>query len=214
MSGYNTMSAEKKKNVDIESVANIMQKGLIITGATTTISSIALFWLKLPTLATIALIAPLLFGVLILIILTQKYDLNKKSKFKKSFPIIFISLIIIIVASFIWNWLLPTKVNMSDSAIEFTGQYGVTVQYSQIDKVELLGTIPAIKMRTNGLGLGNILKGHFLLNEFGKCRLFVKLPNPPYLYIGTKNGATIIFNSEDSTYTDQIYRNLSKIIHN
>lgn len=208
------MSAAKRKNVDIESVANLMKKGLIIIGVTTAIFSATLFWIKLPTLASIALIAPLLFGTLILITLTQKYDLNKKSKFKKSFPLIFISVIIIIVISFILHGSLPTKVNMLDRAIEFTGQYGVTVQYSQIDKVELLKIIPAIKMRTNGLGLGNILKGHFLLNELGKCRLFVKLPNSPYLYIETKNGEKIIFNSEDANYTDQIYRELRKTINN
>lgn len=211
MSGYNTMSAEKKKNVDIEAIASIMKKGLIIIGITTAISSSILFWLNLQTLTIIALIAPLLLGTLVLITITQKYDHNRKSKFKKSFPIILISTITIIVASALLYGSQPTKVKIMDNAMEFTGKYGITVPFNQIEKVKLIKNIPPIKMRTNGLGLGSVLKGHFLLDEFGKCRLFLKLPNPPFLYIETKNGEKIIFNSQDSDYTNQVYQELTKI---
>lgn len=213
MSGYNTMSAEKRKNVDIEAITSIMKKGLIIIGVTTTLLSSSLFWLNLPILAVIALIAPILLGTLILTAITQKHDHNKKSKFKKYFPVILISAITIIVTSALLYGSQPTKVKVIDNAIEFTGQYGITVPFDQIEKVELIKNIPPIKMRTNGLGLGSVLKGHFLLEEFGKCRLFLKLPNPPFLYIETRNGEKIIFNSQESDYANQVYQELNKIIN-
>ena len=147
-------------------------------------------------------------GILIITLITQKYDQNKQSTFKRNLPIIIIVVIsIAMTISFSYS-AKPTTVIFSVNNIEFTGKYGITIQADQIKNVELLDNIPHIKIRTNGVGLGNILKGHFTLDEIGRCHLFLRLPNPPYLYIELNNGKKILFNSTDTTYTKNIYQRI------
>lgn len=211
ISGYSTMSEEERENVDILSVASTLKKGMVIIGIVTMICPTVFSWLKLPELAVISIIAPPLIGILILTLLVQKYNHNKQSKFKKQLPALIVVTTIIIVSIMLFHGSRPTKVFISDNNIEFTGQYGLTVQTSEIEKTELLNNIPRIKLRTNGLGLGSIQKGHFILDEIGKCRLFLNLPNPPYLYIELKNGDKIIFNSTDSHYTEEVYEKIREL---
>ena len=211
MSGYNTMTYRQKKNVDIESLTSTYKKGFTIIGIVTSLGSLFFIWMKLYVVATILLIAPLMVGILILMVITQKYDHNKQSKLKRNLPVIVVSGIIIVITIFFLYSASPTKVEFLDNSMKFTGHYGVTIQTNQIEKVELLDNIPHIKTRTNGLGLGNILKGHFRLSELGKCRLFLRLPNPPYLYIELTGGDKILFNSTDPTYTLDIYNKIKLV---
>lgn len=205
LAGYNTMSTMKKKNVDIHKITSVYKNGFIVIGITTILFSATFNWLKFYEFAVIALIAPLLIGVLILVAITQKYDHNKQSKVKKMLPTIIVGSVTIIVTLAMYGGSRPTKVLLKGNDIEFTGQYGLTISKDNIQKVDLLNTIPRIKMRTNGLGLGRILKGHFTLEQFGSCRLFLRLPNPPFLYIELNNGNKILFNSVDTQYTKMIY---------
>ncbi len=208
LAGYNTMSYRERKNVDITSIATIYKKGFIITGIATIIGVLLFSLLKLYIAATISLIAPLMVGILIITLITQKYDQNKQSTFKRNLPIIIIVVIsIAMTISFSYS-AKPTTVIFSGNNIEFTGKYGITIQADQIKNVELLDNIPHIKIRINGVGLGNILKGHFTLDEIGRCHLFLRLPNPPYLYIELNNGKKILFNSTDTTYTKNIYQRI------
>lgn len=213
IAGYNTMSAQKKKNVDIQSVAATYKKGMIIIGIITMVCPSLVLLLKLPELVPIALLAPLFVGILILTMLVQKYDQNKQSKFKRLLPTIIVGTIVLLVSISLFYSSRPTKVIVSDNDIRFTGLYGMTIQIKQIENAELLNNIPRIKIRTNGLGFGYIQKGHFTLDKFGKCRLFLKLPNPPYLYIQLKNGEKIVFNSPDSLYTKDIYSMIKERVH-
>lgn len=99
----------------------------------------------------------------------------------------------------------------SDTEITFTGKYGMTINKEDITKVQLLDEIPEIKIRTNGLGLGTILKGHFILDELGACNLLLRLPNPPYLYIEYEDDTRLIFNATDPDCAKKLYRSLSEI---
>lgn len=212
ISGYSTMSEEKRKNVDIESVSTVMKKGMIIIGTVMIIGANICSWLGLPTLADIFLIGPLLIGVLILQILVQKYDKNKQSKLKQRAIIVFLSILNLIIILGIYGSTRQSEVIFSGNDIEFTGSYSVTIQSSELKNTELLDSIPDIIARTNGFALGNFMKGHFKLKEIGRCRLFLKLPNPPFLFIELNNGRKILFNSTDSEYTKSVYEEISKKI--
>ena len=39
---------------------------------------------------------------------------------------------------------------------------------------------------------------------------FIRLSNPPYLYVELKYGGKILFNSRDSLYTKEVYEKLKK----
>ena len=208
ISGYNSMSEEKRKNVDIYNVSLLFKKAMIISGTATTCLTILFWYLKLPHLASLSIIAPILISMLITLFLVQKYDYNKQSKFKKNLPFITLFIVVFIVGFLFWGGAKQTKIIISDKTVEFTGMYSTIIPSDKIELVELWYTIPPSKWRINGLSFGNTLKGHFKLDKIGRCKLYIKSKTRPFLYIEYNKGKKILFNSPDSLYTKSIYEQL------
>ena len=82
----------------------------------------------------------------------------------------------------------------------------MTVDRGSIRSVQLLDSLPEIEVRTNGIGMGNIQKGHFRIEGFGSCRLYVDLKYPPFVLLGLDTGENIIFNTLDPDETESLYR--------
>jgi len=125
--------------------------------------------------------------------------------------------LLIVVASAVFVFVLmngsrqETEVLISGSQVEFTGQYGITYEISEISEIKIEETIPTILRRTNGASVGDIKKGSFELEGLGKCRLFIHSPDGPYVYIRIGSSYTII-NYEDDGKTEELYKNLAEAI--
>ena len=78
IAGYNTMPQEKKDNVDIDGLSTLIRNGLIIMGLTIIIGNFIFKWMDLSTIADNIIKIVLIPGVIILVILAQKFDHNKR----------------------------------------------------------------------------------------------------------------------------------------
>nr|AIA99591.1 hypothetical protein [uncultured bacterium contig00023(2014)] len=218
ISGYSTMSREKRKNVDIQAVANLIDKGFQIMVGAMLVLYFVFRLLGMPVVAMIAWIASIFVGTAVLLVMTQKYDKNPRGKFLKYLPsaitmLLAIGIPILMAVGIpvlIATGAQPSKAIIGEDSVTFTGQYGIAIQLDDIAKCELWDDIPRITARTNGLGLGDICKGDFRLDSLGKCRLFIKLGDTPYLYIETKDGRKIIFNSPDPPVTESLFEALRR----
>jgi hypothetical protein len=160
ISGYNTMSAEKKKNVDIQAVGNLFCKGFLLAG-TSMIALYAIFnWLlDMPAVAQGVWLAPILIITPVLIVMAQKYDKNPRGRFAKYWAACLVGALTVgIVIMIVWG-VQPTKAIVEGDAVRFTGQYGVIVQ--------------------------------------------------SYLFIETKKGEKIIFNSPDPALMEDLFEAVS-----
>jgi hypothetical protein len=205
ISGYSTMSAEKKKNVDIQAVGNLFCKGFLLIGA----SMIALYaifrWLlDMTAVAQGVWLAPIFIITPVLIVMAQKYDKNPRGGFAKYWQAGLITVIFALVATMIVWGVQPTKAIVEEGAVRFTGQYGVTVPLDEIARCELRDEIPRIEVKMNGLAIGVVAKGRFRLAELGRCRLLIRRGEAPYLFIETAKGEKIIFNSPDPALTRRL----------
>ena len=81
IAGYNTMSKEKKKNVDIAGLSTFMKRGFIIMGTSMIFLSlfIKIFHFEEKFLGLVAIIISLA-GPIILVIKARKFDGNKKKR--------------------------------------------------------------------------------------------------------------------------------------
>lgn len=104
-----------------------------------------------------------------------------------------------------------TEVSIQGNQIVFKGQYGVTDNLKEITDIQLKNDIPAIGMKVNGAGLGEIMKGDFEVEGLGTCRLFVHSEKGPYIYMMVDGKYTII-NFKDSAKTMAIYEELKKAV--
>jgi Co/Zn/Cd efflux system component len=212
IAGYNTMSKDKKKNVDIEGLSTFTRNGFIAIGLTIIIGYYLFKWIGLTMIANSMILIVTLIGVIILVINAQRFDHNKNKKTKLTYFIL--GLVILFVIGLITYGFIPSKTFYNDETIRFSGMYGFETKITEIENVELTDKLPKINLRTNGFSFGSIKKGTFSLDKFGKARLLIHSDLPPYLIISKKNDEKIIINFKDKTETEKIYTRIKTLINN
>lgn len=214
ISGYNTMSKEKKANVDTAGLGLLMGLYFYFNGGVLTIMGVLLALGFKPL--HIPAIVLFVISTIFFLIKAQKYDGNiydKDGKIRKGagkelvIPgvIGFVTLIFVGVLMFFSSQ--STKVNILEEGIEIKGMYGDVYTWDSIRTVELITELPTIEMRTNGSALGSNLKGHFRTKELGSVMLFVNTKTPPFIYFETDEG-TIIFNLKNEQETRKVFKEI------
>ncbi len=211
ISGYNTMSKEKKAKVDTKGLGRLMGIYSYINGGIFIVMDI-LHALNLKPALTPAIV---LFGIstVYLLIRAQKYDGNvydENGKIRKGAGKQLILPVGITVATLIFVVFLmffssqSTKVTFIEGGLKLHGMYGDVYSWDSIEDVELIEKLPTIQLRTNGSALGSNLKGHFKTKELGSVKLFVNTKIPPFIMFSTDN-RVIIFNMENEDETKEIF---------
>jgi hypothetical protein len=218
IAGYNTMSDERKKNVDIHGLSSLMRNGLIIIGLTIILGYYFFNWIGFANVAGSIIMYSTLGGTMILLILAQKFDHNRKFDFWRAksrglfLAVGVLGLVIIISIGFIFYGTRPQRVVAHGDEIKITGLYGLELNITDIEKIELKKQIPKIELRTNGFSFGSAKKGNFKLTEFGKCKLFLQSEHPPFILLMDKNGERLIINYKNETETEQKFSELITLL--
>jgi len=214
ISGYNTMSKEKKANVDTEGLGRLMGMYSYVNGGVFIVVGV-LHVLGQKLVLTPAIVF-FCISTVYLLIKAQKYDGNiydengklRKGAWKQfALPVGIIFVTLIFVAALMFFSSQPTKVTILEEGIQIHGMYGDVYTWDSIEAVKLMEELPAIEMRTNGSALGSNLKGHFRTRELGSVKLFVNTQKPPFIYLETDDGVTI-FNMNNSDETLEIFREI------
>ena len=214
ISGYNTMSKEKRANVDTEGLGRLMGIYSYVNGGVFIVMGV-LQALGLKPVQTPAIVF-FIISTVYLLIKAQKYDGNiydKNGKLRKgawkqfALPVGVIVIILIFVAVLMFFSSQSTKVTFLDEGIQIHGIYGDVYTWESIEAVKLMEELPTIEMRTNGSARGSNLKGHFRTRELGSVKLFVNTQKPPFIYLETDDGITI-FNFNNTDETQEIFREI------
>ncbi|MEH7012425.1 DUF3784 domain-containing protein [Neobacillus niacini] len=143
------------------------------------------------------------------IIYLTKYEVPKKRK--RSYIIstsLFIAVVGGVVATSYFSYQgyeLVTK----EKSFEITGMYGDEWAYEDITSVELMEKLPEVTVRTNGVGLPTLSKGHFKVKNYGRSLLFIQKGSSPYIYIELKD-KKIFINDKDPEQTRLWFEQLSE----
>ena len=214
IAGYNTMSDDKKKNVDIVGLSTYMRNSLIIIGLSIIAGYYFFKWIGFAVIADSMILIVTLIGVLIMVINAQRFDKNKDKTKRAKLTYIILGLVAVFVIGLFTYGYLPSKAEISDNMIRFSGMYGIEMNVSDIDNVELSEMIPNIKTRTNGFSSGAVKKGFFNLDKFGKTRLLISSNKSPYLIMTKNNSDKIIVNFKDKTKTEKLFGEIKTLIDN
>lgn len=214
IAGYNTMPEDKKKNVDIVGLSTYMRNGFVIIGLSIIVGYYLFKWIGFTVIAESIIGIVILPGVLIVVINSQRFDKNKDKAKRAKLTYSFLGLVAVcVIGLFIYGYS-PSKVDISNSRIKFSGIYGFEMNVSDIDGVELSDDLPEIKMRTNGFSSGAIRKGFFKLDKFGKSRLLIHSNRLPYLIITKNNSEKIIVNFKSKAETEELFGDIKALIDN
>lgn len=213
IAGYNTAPREIKEQVDAKALGDFIGGQLMIAAFAVLIG----FALQRVGFVWGVEVGFILFLILIfnMVIKSRKIapQLAAHSSSKKG--ILFAMVIVVAVAVGIAWTALPPSIELGDEQLAINGAYGVSVPYDDIEEILLVDKVPSLSMRTNGLGLGQILKGHFLLEDKSKALLFIRSTSEPVLIIQrqTKPEA-IMISCQDATETRSLYKGLNAKLFN
>ncbi|MEH7247589.1 DUF3784 domain-containing protein [Neobacillus niacini] len=143
------------------------------------------------------------------LIYLSKYEIPKKRK--RSY-FINISIFIVVIGGVLGlsyfsyqGYELVTK----EETFEITGMYGDEWGYKEISSIELMDNLPEVTVRTNGVGLPTLSKGHFKVTGYGSSLLFIQKDFSPYIYIEMKD-KKIFINDKDPDQTRLWYHQLKE----
>ena len=210
IAGYNTLSPEKKKNVDIDGLSRYIRNGLIIMGMVIMAGYLLFRWAGWPTLANMVILIVTLVGSSILMMTANRFNHNRE-KYGISHYLILGIILFLLAGIFLFGFM-TTKTHFDGATIRFTGMYATEMKVSEIKKVELADTIPAILMRTNGFSLGPVYKGNFRLDEFGKCRLYINSGKGIYIVITDIQGFRTILRYKKDRESRRIFERISELL--
>ncbi|MEC1180443.1 DUF3784 domain-containing protein [Metasolibacillus meyeri] len=218
ISGYNTMSKEQKKHVDVEGLSRFIARYMYIVAllllALGAADSLGYYRLMTP------LVILLIVSAIVLVIKSQKYNHNivdEHGKLKKGAgkqmkkPAIIIVVTLIGVSILMYFSLQQTSVIATEQQLEVKGVYGGEYGWKNIQQLELIEELPAISVRTNGSAVGTKLKGNFKLENGDKVKLFVDKSEPPFIRFVTDD-QIVIFNLASSEETKAMYETMQRYV--
>jgi hypothetical protein len=217
ISGYNTMSKEKKQNVDIEGLANFTGNFCFALAVLIGVASALLVGGY--DIAAGVLFAFLLPLSIFVIIKTQQYDHNsrnadgtmqRKSLLKLGLTIAFLVIVGIGAGVLLYFSYQPTELLITEEYMQIKGMYGEKIPYTELKEVALIQEIPEITARTNGSSIGERRKGHFRLKDLGAAKLFLVSSQPPYIYLERNDKKPIIINFADKEETERVHGELDE----
>lgn len=212
ISGYNTMSPEKKKNVDAQGLGKFIGNSMFV------IAGIFLLGVFINSMGYVWGIAAasvlMVLYIICILIAAQKYDHNKKAPKDRVILIVVITFLVMVLgstAALMYSGSRPVQVEITSEHVGIKGAYGITIPVSRIRDISLKDSMPEVLAKTNGFNAGGVLKGNFRVEDLGDVKLFVQSEEGRYVYIVTADGNTVIINYRDEQLTRELYEKLMSV---
>lgn len=216
LSGYNLMSEEARKRIDIKSYLSFFRKFHVFLGVTLLILGAALTYLINENVGLIFLVIYPILAYTYLLIASSKYSKGSSALWNKVVIFIMIGTLLFVVGLLGYGFK-ENKLVFDAQRIEIKRIYGETLSQNQIESIELVNQLPNITYKTNGFALGSIKKGYFKTENGEMVKLILNSDNKPYILFVKSDGKKIyysakkapnemIFNQMKQTLTDIVYK--------
>jgi hypothetical protein len=205
-SGYLIRKSSSALAGSKEGAILIAPKAFYITGIFTIIGGGILFLFGNPLLLIIWTIIP---APILLVYINSKLIRSKLGKVSIIIAGASILFVLSITAFLVLSAREPSLIIEND-LVKISGLYGESIPTEDIREVSLTEERLVIAYRSNGLGLGEIKKGHFVTNEGHPIKLFLQRSKGPFIQIINNEGLNYYINFKDSIKTKSNYQIIKK----
>jgi len=209
LSGYNTMSEEDRKKIDIRSYIPYFRKFHVIFGISFLIIGLVLFYVIGEVAAGIFLgVYPIV--AYLYFIWKSSAHINGVSVKWTWLGISVLSIVLIMVVTLFTYGFKASELTFTVEGIEFTGMYGERISPNEIKSIELVDQFPDVTFKINGFAMGEIKKGYFKTSSGGIIKLLLNVQKNPYILVIKTNGEKIYFASEKES-NEAIYNRIKNM---
>lgn len=159
----------------------------------------------------------IILGILLIVLLSFPFAIlsekaftevhKNKSKFKRSIPIIILSVTFVFVCLLLFFAVKDSVITLNKNTLTIEGIYGLDIPVKDIESVELVHALPEKLIKVNGSAISGKYKGHFKSSK-GSYVLFVDDAIQTFVRI-TYNDKTYIFNTLDDKQTANLFYKIS-----
>lgn len=212
LSGYNTMSEEDRKKVDIKAYVPYFRNFHIFLGISLVIFGTALTYLINENAGGIFLAVYPILAYIYFISAGSKYSKGLSTKWNK-IGIVILAGTLLFVVGLLGYGFKENKITFDSESISFNGSYGETLTKAEIQSIELVRELPEITLKTNGFALGTINKGYFKTKNGEVVKLILNSDNKPVILFTKTDGKKIYYSAKDKP-NEEVLDEMRKILPN
>lgn len=215
LSGYNMMSEEDRKDVDIKAYILYFRNFHIFLGISLTVLGTFLVYFVSESAGGIFLTVYPIVAYIYFISTSSKYSRGLSKKRNKTGIIILIGVLLCVVGLLGYGFK-ENKMIIDSESITFNGSYGETLTEAEIQSIELVNQLPEITLRTNGFALGAVNKGYFKTKDGEIVKLILNSDNKPVILFTKIDGKKIYYSAKDEPnelVLNEIKISLSNVVY-
>lgn len=215
LAGYNTMSEEERKKVDIKSYIPYFRKFHIILGISFLILGYGINLINKNAAGIFLGVYPVL-AYLYFAVSSSKFSGGLKTKSNKIGLFLLVGALIFVIG-LIMNGFKENPIIFDSQKIEFKGNYGETLQIDHIKSIGIKNELPKITLKTNGFALGDIRKGYFKTENGEIVKLILNSAQKPYILFTKSDGKKIYYSAKEKSNKEilnEIKINLPNTVYN
>lgn len=195
LSGYNTMSEENRKKVDIHSLIPYLRKFHIFLGVSLAMIGLLLTWLIGDIAGGILLAVYPVVAYMFFILDSRRF--SKELKHQWHWVAVSVLGVVLIFVSVLFVLALrEDKLLVTEEAVILEGNYGQQIPGADIQSIALVQNIPPLATRTNGFAMGSVLKGYFKTRDGEIVKLILNSDQKPFILITLDSGEKIYYASK------------------
>lgn len=210
LSGYNTMSGEERKKVNIKEYIPYFKKFHIFLGVSFLVFGLALTYYLDEIAGGIFLTVYPILAYIYFIATSSKYSGGLGAK-RNRIGVVVLGGTLIFVIGLLGYGFKENTLRYGPDIIELEGSYGETLNGSEIKSIELVDRLPKISLKTNGFAIGTVRKGYFRSENGEIIKLILNSDSKPYILFTKLNGQKIYFSAKKES-NREIVEGMKKIL--
>lgn len=211
LSGYNTMSEEARKKVDIKSYIPYFRKFHIVLGISFLVLGYGINIINKNGAGIFLAVYPIL-AYIYFAITSSKFSEGLKRKSNKIGLFVLSGALIFVVGLLAYGFK-ENKILFDSQKILLKGTYGEVLQTDQIKSIEIVNELPNITLKTNGFALGEIRKGYFKTESGDVVKLILNSAQKPYILFTKSDGKKIYYSAKEKS-NEEILNEIKKTLPN
>jgi len=212
LAGYNTMSEEERKKVNLEKYIPFFKKFHIFLGLSFGILGSLIHYLIGENAAGVFLGVYPILAYIVFILESKNYALSHSKKWNNLSVSILVLVLIGVLGLFYYGFK-EGEIVFDEKQIEIKGMYGKTLEAAELEVIQLLENTPKIKYRSNGFALGAIRKGYFKTADGETVLLILNSKQKPLIFIKTKSESKIYYSAKEKS-NKEIFKKLKTTFPN
>lgn len=212
LAGYNTMSEEERKKVDLTAYIPFFRKFHLFLGLSYLILGVAIDKFAGPGAAGIFMgVYPILAYMYFLWAGSKYYKGGGKTAGTNKVAMYVLFGALGFVLAILLSGRKESRLVVSQDGIKIEGMYGEELRSAEINTITMVAQLPRITVKTNGFALGSIQKGYFKTSEGEIVKLIINSDARPCILITKADGKKIYYSSGERL-NEEIFEEIKKAL--